>query len=103
MGNYKHAREPHVIESLGITHILNVTQSVDNFLAASHSKSLGCSLLTEHLKYLKIEVPDETSSIIDQYFDAMFNFIDSALGTPTAEPSDATLSGSLVVNLMSGG
>ena len=38
LGDWHHAADPHIIETLGITHILNITDSCENYLAESHRK-----------------------------------------------------------------
>ena len=38
LGDWHHASDAHIIETLGITHILNITDSCENYLAESHRK-----------------------------------------------------------------
>jgi hypothetical protein len=38
LGDWHHAKDPHVINTLGITHILNISDSCENYLEESHRK-----------------------------------------------------------------
>ena len=60
LGDWHHASDAHIIETLGITHILNITDSCENYLADSHRKSnCGCftSILIKFLHYSISELP----------------------------------------------
>lgn len=51
---------------MGLTHVINVTKSVDNY----HKSDI---------KYFRIPIEDEDKSNIEDYFDEAFNFICGAL------------------------
>ena len=38
LGNFRHAMDANVIENLGITHILNISDTCENYLEQSHRK-----------------------------------------------------------------
>ena len=38
LGDWHHASDAHVIETLGITHIVNISDTCENYLADSHRK-----------------------------------------------------------------
>ena len=38
LGKWQHAKDGQMIETLGITHVLNISDSCDNYLEESHRK-----------------------------------------------------------------
>ncbi|ETO24927.1 hypothetical protein RFI_12230 [Reticulomyxa filosa] len=62
-GNRMHSASPATIETLGITHVLNVTNGMPN-------------CFPEKLKYANISILDEDQVDIYQYFEAAAQFID---------------------------
>lgn len=38
LGSYLHARDPTIMEVLGITHIVNISDTCENYLEKSHRK-----------------------------------------------------------------
>ena len=45
LGDWHHAKDAHVIETLKISHILNISDSCENYLAESHRKCFSNSYL----------------------------------------------------------
>jgi len=74
LGNWHHAKDAHVIETLKVTHILNISDSCENYLAQSHP----------HIKYLHLCLYDNKEQQIDHVFNEIFNFIKAAIMPDTA-------------------
>lgn len=58
LGDWHHASDAHIIETLGITHILNITDSCENYLADSHP----------YLNYLHLNLQDESGTDVKVAF-----------------------------------
>lgn len=67
LGSWMHAADVNVIESLRITHILNISEQCD------------CSLQTAGLKYKQIQLRDAVDARIDDQFSSIFSFLNEAL------------------------
>jgi len=61
--------DANVIENLGITHILNISDTCENYLEQSHP----------YLKYLHMCLHDKRESKIDLAFRELFCFIDETV------------------------
>lgn len=68
LGNWHHASDAHVIETLGVTHILNISDSCENYLEASHP----------YIKYLHLNLHDERETNVSDSFNDIFTFIKEA-------------------------
>ena len=44
LGKWQHAKDAQMIETLGITHILNISDSCENYLEGSHRKCV-CDII----------------------------------------------------------
>lgn len=71
LGNIHHALNLKVLRSLGITHIVNCTQSIENKF---HSKGIG---------YCRVPVNDKSSESILHYFVKAIRFIEKVRGEAT--------------------
>jgi len=69
LGDWHHAADPVIIEKLGITHILNISDTCENYLQTSHP----------YLTYLQKVILDETISPISPVFRDVFEFIETAV------------------------
>lgn len=67
LGKWQHAKDGQMIETLGITHVLNISDSCDNYLEESHP----------NLTYLQLVVADEDNKPISDCFPQVFDFIKS--------------------------
>lgn len=65
LGDWHHAADAHVIETLGITHVLNISDSCQNYLQETH----------KNLKYLHLDVADVKEQTLSHVFIEIFNFI----------------------------
>ena len=65
LGDWHHASDAHIIETLGITHILNITDTCENYLADSHP----------YLQYLHLDLHDEKETNVSEAFNEIFEFI----------------------------
>ncbi len=68
LGNWHHASDAHVIETLGVTHILNISDSCENYLENSHP----------YIKYLHLNLHDERETNVSDSFNDIFTFIKEA-------------------------
>mmetsp|Transcript_4403 Transcript_4403/g.5399 ORF Transcript_4403/g.5399 Transcript_4403/m.5399 type:complete len:320 (+) Transcript_4403:260-1219(+) len=68
LGDWHHASDAHIIETLGITHILNITDTCENYLADSHP----------YLNYLHLNLHDEKETNVSEAFNEIFTFIKEA-------------------------
>lgn len=68
LGDWHHASDAHIIETLGVTHILNITDSCENYLADSHP----------YLKYLHLDLQDQKEADVQAAFLQIFEFIRQA-------------------------
>ena len=68
LGDWHHASDAHLIETLGITHILNITDTCENYLADSHP----------YINYLHLNLHDERDTIVSDSFNEIFRFIKEA-------------------------
>eukprot|EP01084_Bolivina_argentea_P064867 118250_1 len=71
LGDHEHAENRDVIVHFGITHIINVTNVVDNQF--ENDEKLN------YLKYLKCELLDIPEANIDEFFSKCIGFIENAL------------------------
>ena len=87
LGDWHHASDAHVIETLGITHILNISDSCENYLAESHRKFIDHSeqIVTfvflfnlAYLRYLHLCLHDEKEQDLLHVFQEIFEFIKEA-------------------------
>jgi len=65
LGKWQHAKDGQMIETLGITHIINISDSCDNYLDKSHP----------NLTYLQLVVADENDKPISNMFEEIYEFI----------------------------
>lgn len=78
LGNCKHAKDERILQSLGITHILNVSDNVPNhFEDDTHFK----------IEYSNIEIEDVEDAPISSSFEHAFSFIDHVLNDPENIPT----------------
>ena len=63
MGTAKYARQYHDLKKLGVTHIMNVSNEVDNF----H---------TQNFVYKRVPLPDNEQSNMEPYFPGILDFFD---------------------------
>lgn len=68
-GNWKHASSKEVFEHAGITHVVNVTQEVENYFEESDIP----------VKYLRIHIEDIDEANISEHFSKAFYFLTEAL------------------------
>jgi hypothetical protein len=68
LGDWHHAKDAHCIDTLKITHILNISDSCENYLANTHP----------HIKYLRLNLEDTKNQVVDNVFHEIFAFIYSA-------------------------
>lgn len=83
LSNCKVAKDANILETLGITHILNVSDSVPNYFEENY---LG-------LKYYNIDVEDVENAPIEKYFEYAYKVICEALygeDEKAAEKDDLT-------------
>lgn len=78
LGNWHHAADASIIETLKITHILNISDTCENYLEKSHRKSFDLIVLA-YLTYLHLCMHDTKDSQINSAFKQIFNFIDAAI------------------------
>lgn len=67
LGKWQHAKDGQMITTLGITHILNISDSCENYLEETHP----------NLTYLQVVVADEQDKPIKNVFRECFEFIRS--------------------------
>jgi predicted protein tyrosine phosphatase len=72
--NYVGASNLEVLKSNNITHIINITDLIENYFE-SELLPTGLPMFT----YLKIAIPDSHNIIITDYFPETFEFIDNAI------------------------
>jgi len=65
LGKWQHAKDGEMITTLGITHILNISDSCENYLEDSHP----------NLTYLQLVVADEQDKPIQNVFEQIYDFI----------------------------
>jgi len=68
LGDWHHASDAQIIETLGITHILNITDTCENYLADSHP----------YINYLHLNLHDERETNLTDSFNQIFAFIKEA-------------------------
>lgn len=69
LGNWHHAADAGIIEHLGITHILNISDTCENYLEKSHRKCwINFYFLIAHLRYLHLCLHDTKDSQINAAF-----------------------------------
>ena len=69
MGDQFHAQDRDVLNELGITHVLNITNLLPNFFEDDPFMAI---------EYLKINIEDRKEVAIDLSFPVAYNFITSA-------------------------
>jgi len=80
VGNWHHAADATIIETLGITHILNISDTCENYLEKTHRKLYFFILFfTAYLKYLHLCLHDTKEQKIDAAFKMIFDFIEAAI------------------------
>ncbi len=67
LGNRFNSEDPVVIDNLHITHIVNVTNTLE------------CKFRDRGVTYLQLNIEDSVTAYIKRYFEIAFNFIDLAL------------------------
>jgi rhodanese-related sulfurtransferase len=86
LSNCKVAKDFGILQTLGITHILNVSDNIPNhFEEDPHVK----------INYGNIDVVDVETARIDEHFEYAFNFIEQALNPETQEGPDQDMEGDL--------
>jgi len=81
LGGFKSAKNYEVLNSLGITHVLNISDSCANVFEEQRKLSrlswyLG---LVSAPQYLHVHLLDSSESLISDHFQRMFTFIDQAI------------------------
>mmetsp|Transcript_25115 Transcript_25115/g.34285 ORF Transcript_25115/g.34285 Transcript_25115/m.34285 type:complete len:115 (+) Transcript_25115:684-1028(+) len=79
LGDWHNAADINVIEQLGITHVLNISDSCENYFEESHP----------HMTYLHIDIGDTKDKPIKEKFPEVCQFVDYAfdLAPPKSETS----------------
>jgi len=77
LGKWQHAKDGEMMMTLGITHILNISDSCENYLEDSHP----------NLNYLQLVVADEQDKPIKNVFPEIFEFIKTST-EPTSEEAE---------------
>lgn len=98
LGGYKSAKSYEVLNSLGITHVLNISDSCANVFEGQR-KLLKISWylgLVSAPQYLHVHLLDSKESLISEHFQRMFTFIDQAIsGANPYDQSEAIQGDSL--------